>query len=55
MTDRDLIRVKHMLDSCEAILLFTKDKKRDQLDTDRLLISGIIREFEILGEASQEL
>lgn len=52
MDDRDIIRLKHMLDSWEAILSFVKGKKREHLDTDRLLISGIIREFEILGEAA---
>ncbi len=41
-----------MKDSCQAILSFIKGKTRKHLDTDRLLISGIIRELEILGEAA---
>ena len=44
-----------MLDSSEAILSFIKNKTREQLDTDRLLASGIIRELEILGEAANHV
>lgn len=36
----------------KAILQFIKGKNRESLDTDRLLLSGIIRELEILGEAA---
>ncbi len=50
--DKDLIRLQHMLDSTHAILSFIKGKDRKNLDTDRLLLSGIIRELEILGEAA---
>jgi uncharacterized protein with HEPN domain len=52
MTDKDLIRLKHMLDSGQAVLSFVKGKKRTHLKTNRLLVSGIIRELEILGEAA---
>lgn len=52
MANRDLIRLKHMLDSAEAVLSFIEGKTRQQLDTERLLASGIIRELEILGEAA---
>lgn len=52
MIDKDLVRLKHMLDSTKAILSFVKGKKRNSLDTNRLLLSGIIRELEILGEAA---
>ena len=52
MKDKDLARLKHMLDSTLAILEFIKGKDRLDLDTDRLLLSGIIREFEVLGEAA---
>jgi len=41
MVDKDLIRIKHMLDSVDAILSFTQFKQRSDLDSDRLLISGI--------------
>jgi len=41
-----------MLDSTNAILSFVEDKNRESLDTNRLLLSGILRELEILGEAA---
>ena len=52
MKSKDLIRLRHMLDSTQAILGFLKGKQRSDLDTDRLLLSGITRELEILGEAA---
>jgi uncharacterized protein with HEPN domain len=52
MKSKDLIRLKHMLDSTQAILAFLNGKKRSDLNIDRLLISGITRELEILGEAA---
>lgn len=52
MENKDLVRLKHVLDSAHAILDFTKGKKRANLDTNRLLFSAILREFEILGEAA---
>jgi uncharacterized protein with HEPN domain len=52
MKDKDLIRIKHMLDSVQAILSFVRGRKRSDLDAERLLVSGIVREFEILGEAA---
>jgi uncharacterized protein with HEPN domain len=52
MSDKDVARIQHMLDSTNAIASFIKGKNRKCLDTDRLLLSGIIRELEILGEAA---
>ena len=52
MKDKDLARLKHMLDSTKAILVFLQGKIRSDLDDDRLLLSGIIRELEVLGEAA---
>lgn len=52
MVDKDLARLQHMLDSTNAILSFIEGKNREHLDTDRLLLSGILRELEILGEAA---
>lgn len=41
-----------MLESSQAILSFINGKQRADLDTDRLLLSAIIRELEIVGEAA---
>lgn len=55
MESKDLVRFRHMLDSAQAILSFSSGKKRADLDKDRLLLSGILREFEILGEAANRV
>ncbi len=52
MLNKDEVRLKHMLESTKAVLSFAKGKSRHDLDTDRLLLSGIVRELEILGEAA---
>ena len=55
MENKDLPRLKHMLDSTEAILSFVKGKRRSSLDRDRLLLSAVLREFEIIGEAASRI
>lgn len=55
MADKDLIRLKHMLDSSKAALSFVRKRTRKSLDTNRLLVSAIIRELEILGEAAGKI
>jgi uncharacterized protein with HEPN domain len=52
MESKDLVRLKHMLDSTEAILLFAKGKRRTSLDKERLFLSAVLREFEVIGEAA---
>ncbi len=52
MENRDLARLKHMLDSTQAILSFAKGKQRTSLDKDRLFQSAVLRELEIVGEAA---
>ncbi len=55
MENKDLARLKHILDSVEAILSFAKRKRRASLDRDRLLRSAILRELEIIGEAANKV
>ena len=52
MQHKDLARLKHMLDSANAALSFIKGRLRKDLDIDRQLLSALIRELEILGEAA---
>ena len=52
---KDLVRLRHMLDSTEAILHYTIHKQRSDLDQDRLLASGLVRELEIIGEAAARI
>lgn len=52
MKDKDLNRLTHMLESTQAILSFVKGKRQASLKN-RLLLSAVIREFEIIGEAAR--
>jgi len=55
MEINDLVRLRHMLDSGQAVLTFVKGRRRNDLDKDRLLLSGVIRELEIVGEAASKI
>jgi uncharacterized protein with HEPN domain len=55
MESKDLPRLKHMLDSAKAILSFAKGKRRASLDNNRLLLSAVLRELEIIGEAANKI
>ncbi len=55
MESKDFARLNHMLDSTKAILSFTKGKRRASLDKDRLLLSAVLRELEIIGEAANRV
>ena len=47
----DLAFVEHILDSINAIEIFSKNLKKEKLMADRLKQSAIIREIEVIGEA----
>ena len=51
----DLIRVKHMIDAAEEIIYYSKDKKREDLDKERLLNLSLVHLLEIFGEAASRV
>ncbi len=55
LPDKDQIRMKHMLDAAEKLVLFTKDSKREDLDKDEKLGLAVVRLTEILGEAASKI
>jgi uncharacterized protein with HEPN domain len=56
MTERDdSVFIGHILDSIEAIEEFSKNITQEELHTNRLKKSAIVREIEIIGEASKNL
>lgn len=55
MLNRDHARLRHMLDAAEAAVAHMINKKREDLDRNRLLLNGVIRELEILGEAASQI
>lgn len=51
----DSIFIKHILESIEYIERFSKNLSKDDFLRDRLKQSAVIRELEIIGEASKNL
>lgn len=55
MSDRDQVRLRHMLDAANKTLAFTQGHTRQDLDTNELLTLAILRLIEILGEAAENV
>lgn len=55
MSNRDQTRFQHMLDAAQAAIAHLSNRKREDLDHDRLLLNGVIRELEIIGEAASQI
>jgi len=55
MIKDDLIRLRHMLDAANEALDFTRDKTRDDLDNDRMLLLSVTKLIEIIGEAANKI
>jgi len=51
----DVIRLRHMFDACKKALQFTKEKSRNDLETDEQLTLALVRLMEILGEAATKV
>ena len=51
----DLIYVKHILDSINAITDFSKGIDKKELVSNRMKQSAIVREIEIIGEAAKNI
>ena len=52
MRKDDFVRIRHMLDAAKEAISFTKNKKRKDLDSDRILTLSLIKSIEIIGEAA---
>ena len=55
MRKDDQIRVRHMLDAAEEAISFIRDKKRSNLDTNRMLVLSLVKSIEIMGEAASKV
>ena len=51
----DSVFIEHILDSINAIENFSMNLNREELTSNRLKQSAIIREIEIIGEASKNI
>jgi len=55
MNDKNSFFLNHILDSCKNIIEFTINVDYQTFTNKRLLQSAVIRELEIIGEASKNL
>ena len=55
MLKDDLIRIRHMLDAAKEAKSFIKNKKRTDLDTNRMLVLSLVKSIEIVGEAASKV
>jgi len=55
MRKNDRVRLQHMLNAAREAVSFVRGKKREDLDRDRLLVFGLVKALEILGDAAYRL
>ncbi len=55
MRKADWIRLRHMMDSAREAVHFAEGKSRGDLDRDRLLVLGLMKCIEIVGEAAANI
>jgi uncharacterized protein with HEPN domain len=51
----DFIRIRHMLDAAREAMSFAKNKKRSDLQKERMLTLSIVKSVEIIGEAASKV
>jgi uncharacterized protein with HEPN domain len=51
----DRIRLQHMFDGVREALSFVQKRRREDLDSDRLLVLGLVKAIEIIGEAAYQV
>lgn len=55
MRAEDRIRVRHMVEACEAAIRFVAGRQRNDLDNDEMLLFAVVRAVEIIGEAASKV
>jgi uncharacterized protein with HEPN domain len=55
MKEPDIFRLRHILEAAREALSFAAEYKREDLDTNRMLMHTLVREIEIIGEAASKL
>ena len=51
----DILRARHMLDAAREVQEFVAGRSREDLDSDRLLVRGVTKSIEIIGEAAARI
>ncbi len=55
MRKDDTIRVRHMLDAALEAIAFARNRNRDDLNNDRMLVLSLVKSIEIIGEAAAKI
>ena len=55
MPPDDRVRLRHMIEMCEAAIGFVTDRQRHDLDSDTMLALALVRAIEIVGEAAARM
>ena len=55
MQKHDKIRFQHMQDAIEEAMSFVKNRSRESLDKDRMLVLALMKDIEIVGEAASRI
>jgi len=55
MSDRDRVRLQHMLDAAREALSFCDGRTEGDLRRDRMFMLAVVKEIEIIGEAASQI
>ncbi len=55
MNPRDLVRLRHIADALDAATSFVQGRRREDLDSDQMLLFALVRAIEIVGEAASRV
>ena len=55
MSPEDTIRLQHMLDAAQEVGEFVGDSSFEEFCKNRLLVNGVVRSLEVIGEAAAQL
>ena len=55
LPELDVVRLRHMLEAASEALEFARNRRRDDLDKDKMLGRAIVRDIEIVGEAASKV
>lgn len=53
--DKDIVRLRHMLDASQKLAEFTRNCERKDFDKDEKLALAVVRLLEIVGEAAKNI
>lgn len=53
--EKDLVRIRHMVDAGREAMSFCKGRSRADLDADRMFARALVKALEIVGEAASKV